>query len=104
MESSEMKKGELAEKEEEGGQKEVEEGLLSKPAYGTETASEGSDDHGNSQILGLVLKCEVCGERYVHEFKNPIATRCTHCDSVFDGRLQIVKAARKDFQAIIDRF
>lgn len=60
--------------------------------------------HGDSHIIGLILTCEICGEKYVHEFKNPIATQCTHCDSLFDGRLQIVKAARSDFQAIVDRF
>ena len=57
-----------------------------------------------AKVLGLILKCEICGEKYVHEFKMPIATKCLHCDSVFDGRLQIVKAARKDFQAINERF
>ncbi|MGH2639394.1 MAG: hypothetical protein ACRDF4_08960, partial [Rhabdochlamydiaceae bacterium] len=69
-----------------------------------DASPESSEGHGESQIMGLILKCEICGEKYVHEFKNPIATKCTHCDSVFDGRLQIVKAARKDFQAIVDRF
>lgn len=59
---------------------------------------------GDSQIVGLILKCEVCGEKYVHEFKTPIASKCTHCDSIFDGRLQIIKAARKDYETIVNRF
>lgn len=58
----------------------------------------------DAKVLGLILKCEICGEKFVHEFKTPIASKCVHCDSVFDGRLQIVKAARKDFQAINERF
>lgn len=57
-----------------------------------------------AKVLGLILKCEICGEKFVHEFKMPVASKCIHCDSVFDGRLQIVKAARKDFQAINERF
>ncbi len=40
------------------------------------------------------VECEHCKEPFVVELVAPIAVRCSHCDAVFDARLQLEKKSK----------
>ncbi|GEM_PF-5815701 len=44
---------------------------------------------------GVTFVCEHCDKSFHYEFQTPIAVRCSHCDAIFDARLQIVKLKDK---------
>ncbi|MGI0092227.1 MAG: hypothetical protein ACREBS_11020 [Nitrososphaerales archaeon] len=69
-------------------------------AKSNDTTANNLDERGDIRAIALVLKCEHCGKQFIYEFKTPIAAKCIHCDSVFDGRLQIFKDARVDYERI----
>ncbi|MHB8566155.1 MAG: hypothetical protein ACYC7D_03935 [Nitrososphaerales archaeon] len=45
---------------------------------------------------GVNFVCEHCEKSFHYEFQTPIAVRCSHCDSIFDARLQIAKLKDKE--------
>ena len=40
------------------------------------------------------VDCEHCKEPFVVELVAPIAVRCSHCDAVFDARLQLERKTK----------
>lgn len=64
-------------------------------------SQDAEDRHeGDAKVIGLVLKCERCGEKFTYEFNFPIAVSCVKCNSVFDARMQIYRQSREEVDRI----
>ncbi len=53
---------------------------------------------------GIALACDSCGKEFIYEPVSPIAVTCTHCETTFDARLQIVKGLRKSVEERLEEY